>query len=182
MVTDARSWDGPIGSSSSRLLVIRGNSGSGKSAVAAGIRAARPEGTVAIVGQDVLRREVLGTGGDLHGHATGLVDLTTRYALSRGFDVVVEGVLNADWYRDTLLRLVADHRGTSRCYVYDLTFDETLRRHAMKPVADAFGAAEMRQWWRGLQLVDGLEERVITKAEDLESTVGRVLADCWPTT
>jgi predicted kinase len=178
---ETRSLDGPIGSSSSRLVVIRGNSGSGKSAVAAGVRAARPEGTVAIVGQDVLRREVLGTGGDLHGHATGLVDLTARYALGRGFDVVLEGVFNADWYRETLLRLIADHRGTSLCYVYDLPFDETLRRHAMKPVADAFGEAEMRQWWRGLQLVDGLEERVITEAEDLESTVARVLDDCWST-
>ena len=88
---------GPVGSTSSRLLVIRGSSGSGKSSVAAAIRATRPDRTVAIVGQDVMRRGVLGTGDDVDGHATALIDLTTRFALARGFDVVLEGILNADW-------------------------------------------------------------------------------------
>lgn len=171
---------GPVGSPSSRLIVLRGSSGSGKSAVAAAIRASRPDRTVAVVGQDVIRLELLGTGDDLSGHATGLIDLTTRYALNRGFDVIVEGVLTADWYRETLLGLVEDHRGASRCYLYDLSFEETVRRHKTKPVADVFGEAEMRQWWRGFQPVDGLDEAVITEGETLESTAARVLQDCWP--
>ena len=171
---------GLVGSPSSRLIVIRGSSGSGKSSVAAAIRASRPDRTVAVVGQDVMRREVLGTGDDLAGHATGLIDLTTRYALSRGFDVILEGVLNADWYSETLLRLVDDHRGTSRCYLYDLPFEETVRRHASKTVADSFGEAEMRKWWRGCQPVDGLDEALVTETETLDSTVRRVLRDCWP--
>lgn len=136
---------GRVGSPSTRLIVIRGSSGSGKSSVAAAIRAARPERTVALVGQDVMRREVLGTGDDRDGHATAFIDLTTRFALSRGFDVVLEGILNADWYSETLLQLVDDHRGTSRCYLYDLSFEETVRRHASKPVANSFGEAEMRK-------------------------------------
>ena len=170
---------GPVGSPSSRLIVIRGSSGSGKSAVAAGIRASRPGGTVAVVGQDVMRREVLGTGDDLGGHATALIDLATRFALGRGFDVVLEGILNADWYRETLLRLVDDHRGTSRCYLYDLSFEETVRRHATKPVADSFGEAELRKWWRGCQPVEGLDEAIVTETETLDSTVTRILRDCW---
>jgi hypothetical protein len=101
--------------------------------VAAGIRAARPDRTVAIVGQDVSRRNVLGTGDATGGHATGLVELTTRYLLGRGFDVVLEGILNAEWYGDVLRRLVVDHRGTTCCYLYDLSFDETARRHATTP-------------------------------------------------
>ena len=172
--------EGPIGSATSRLMVIRGSSGSGKSSLAAAVRTARPGRTVAVVGQDVVRRDVLGTGDDADGHATGLIDLTVRYALCRGFDVIVEGILNADWYTETLLRLVHDHRGISRCYVYDLSFEETVRRHAGKPVADLFGAAEMRMWWRGCQRVDGLDEAVVTEAESLDSTVALVLGDCWP--
>jgi predicted kinase len=171
---------GPVGSTTSRLIVIRGSSGSGKSSAAAAIRASRPARTVAVVGQDVMRREVLGTGDDLAGHATGLVDLTARYALSRGFDVIVEGVLNAEWYGETLLRLVDDHRGTTRCYLYDLSFEETARRHATRPLADSFGEAEMRTWWRGLQPVAGLDEAIVAETENLESTVARVIRDCWP--
>ena len=171
---------GQVGSPSSHLVVIRGSSGSGKSSVAAAIRASRPERTVAVVGQDVLRRDVLGTGDDVDGHATGLIDLTSRYALNRGFDVIVEGILNAEWYSETLLRLVDDHRGTSRCYLYDLPFDETVRRHTGKPVADAFGEAEMRAWWRGCQPVEGLHEVIVTETDSLDATVTRVLHDCWP--
>lgn len=171
---------GPVGSHSSRLVVIRGSSGSGKSSVAAAIRASRPHRSVAVVGQDVLRRDVLGTGDDLDGHATALIDLTTRFALHRGFDVVLEGILNADSYSDVLLRLVDDHRGTSRCYLYDLSFDETVRRHATKPVANAFGVDDLRKWWRGCQPVQGLEEARVADSGTLESTVARVLRECWP--
>jgi ABC-type glutathione transport system ATPase component len=46
------------GSTDTRLIVIRGNSGSGKSYLAQAIRDARPRG-VAIVAHDVLRREIL---------------------------------------------------------------------------------------------------------------------------
>lgn len=170
---------GPVGSPSTRLIVIRGSSGSGKSALAAALRASRPERTVALIGQDVMRRSILGTGDDAGGHATALIDLTVRFALDRGFDVIVEGILNADWYRETLVRLLIDHQGTSRCYVYDISFEETVRRHATKPVADAFGEAELRAWWRGCQRVEGLDEATITEAETLDATVDRVLRECW---
>jgi uridine kinase len=43
---------------STKLILVRGNSGSGKSTIAAGIRAVYGRG-IAIVGQDNLRREVL---------------------------------------------------------------------------------------------------------------------------
>lgn len=171
-----------IGSSSSRLIVIRGNSGSGKSAVAAGVRASRPQGTVAIVGQDVIRRTILGTNDDAGTTAVGLIDLAVRYALVQGFDVVLEGILNVKRYGETLLHLTEDHLGVTRCYVYDVSFGATIRRHATKAVADEFGEAEMRRWWHGFQPVDGLNEATITEDESLEDTVDRILQDCWPST
>lgn len=74
---------GQVGPASTRLIVIRGSSGSGKSTVAAAVREARPERSGAVIGQDVMRRQVLGTGDDFGGHATALIDLTTRFALDR---------------------------------------------------------------------------------------------------
>ncbi|WP_371401027.1 kinase [Kribbella sp. NBC_00662] len=168
-----------VGSSSTRLITLRGNSGSGKSAVAAAVRAARPVGTVAILGQDVIRRDILGIGEDAGGHPIGLIDLAARYLLERGFDVIIEGILNARWYSQALPRLVADHRGVSRTYIYDLSFEETLRRHSTKPVATAFGEAEMRQWYRGLQPIADLHESIITADDTLDATVKRILEDCW---
>ena len=172
------SSDPSVGSATSRLVILRGNSGSGKSAVAAALRAARPNRTLTVVGQDHIRRTILGTGDDLGITAIGLTDLIARYALQNGFDVVVEGILNASRYGDMLNALRRDHRGVTRPYVYDLTFEETLRRHATKGI-DGFGAEEMQSWWRGFQPVDGLGEAVIGEDESLNDTVARILADCW---
>lgn len=105
--------------------------------------------------------------------------MTAGFAASRqGLRCRPRGILNADWYSETLLRLVDDHRGTSRCYLYDLSFEETVRRHATKAVADS-GVAELRNSWRGCQRVEGLDEAIVTDTETLDSTVARVLNDCW---
>jgi predicted kinase len=75
-----------------RLIVIRGNSASGKSAVAAEIRRRHGRG-LAIVGQDTLRRHVLAERDVPGGANIDLIDLTARFALDRGFHVIVEGIL-----------------------------------------------------------------------------------------
>lgn len=168
-----------VGSTSTRLITMRGSSGSGKSTLAAEVRAARPVGSVAVIGQDVIRRSILGTGEDPAGHPVRLTDLIARDLLDHGFDVVIEGILNAAWYTNMLLRLVADHRGVSKSYIWDLPFDETVRRHQTKPIATEFGEAEMRAWWRGLQPAPGLAEAVITSWESIEEVRGRILGDCW---
>lgn len=171
--------DATVGSPTTRLIVIRGNSGSGKSAVAAEIRASRPHGTVAIVGQDVVRRTILGTHDDVRRTAVGLIDLTARYALAHGFDVVLEGILNAEFYGDMLHRLTEDHAGVTRAYIYDLSFEETVRRHRTKAVAVDFGEPEMRTWWRGFQPIEAMREARIAENEALRHTAHRILEDCW---
>jgi predicted kinase len=117
-----------VGLTSTRLITFRGSSGSGKSTIAAAVRAARPAGTVAIVGQDVIRRQILGTGEDKGGHPIGVIDLIARHLLDHGVDVIIEGILNADWYADMLVRLTKNHRGVSRSYIWNLPFEETVRR------------------------------------------------------
>jgi hypothetical protein len=171
---------GPVGSLSTRLVLLRGESGSGKSSVAAGLRAARPAGTLAVVSQDQLRREVLGGGAESHDVAVGLIDLTVRHALGHGFDVVLEGILGASRHGEMLRQLHDDHRGVTRCYLYDLSFDETLRRHHMRPQAADFGEAEMRAWWSGFQPIAGLDELVLGADLSLEESILRIRRDCWP--
>jgi 8-oxo-dGTP pyrophosphatase MutT (NUDIX family) len=163
-------------SASTRLIVIRGNSASGKSAVAAAIRARYGRG-LAIVSQDNLRRVVLRERDVPGGANVGLIDLTARHALSCGFHVVVEGILRADHYGDMLTTLISDHAGSASAYFFDVPFEETLRRHATKAEALKYGEAEMRQWWRGLDLLPGGIEQVIPADSALDDTVTRLMAD-----
>lgn len=168
---------GRVGDEGTRLIIIRGNSGTGKSALAAAIRAARPRG-VAIIGHDQLRREILHVRDHPGTPAAGYVDLSARYALDHGLHTVVEGILHEEIYGALLRQLITEHRGVTRCYRYDMSFEETLRRHATKPKATEFGEPEMRQWWRDRDPLIGADEIVIGSDSPLQESVQRVLTDC----
>lgn len=165
-----------VGTVETRLVVLRGNSASGKSSVAAGMRERFGRG-LALVGQDNLRRVVLRER-DRPGAANiGLIDLTARYALDAGFHVVVEGILHADRYGDMLARLCADHCGPTHAYYLDVPLAETLARHATKPIADEVDETRLREWFRPRDLLPGGIETVIGADSALEETVGRIMLD-----
>jgi hypothetical protein len=158
------------------LVVVRGPSGSGKSSVAARLRAAYGRG-LAVVGQDVLRRVVLRERDVPGGANIGLISLVARHALDSGFHVVVEGILDAGRYGAMLAELVAGHRGRSRLYYLDVAFEETVRRHATRPQRAEFSPEEMAGWYRERDLLPGGVERLVPQRSTLEETVALVLAD-----
>jgi hypothetical protein len=144
--------------------------------VAAGVRERFGRG-LALVGQDHLRRVVLRER-DRPGAANiGLIDLTARYALDAGYHVVVEGLLYADHYGEMLTRLRADHRGPTHAYYLHVPFEETLVRHATKPIANEVGEARLRDWYRELDLLPGGIETVIGADSTLRESVDRVMLD-----
>ncbi|MFC8449335.1 AAA family ATPase [Kitasatospora sp. NPDC057223] len=165
-----------VGSPATRLCVLRGNSGSGKTSIATGIRRRYGRG-IALVGQDTMRRSVLRER-DVPGAANiDLISTVARYALDAGYHVIVEGILYADHYGDMLEALARDHRGRSRCYYLDVDFAETLRRHATKPQADEYGETQLRDWYRPGDLLPGGIEQVIPAGSTLASSVERIMKD-----
>ncbi|CAL9368478.1 hypothetical protein SUDANB1_00812 [Streptomyces sp. enrichment culture] len=165
-----------VGTEQTRLILLRGNSAAGKSSVAAGVRERFGRG-LALVGQDNLRRVVLRER-DRPGAANiGLIDLTARYALDAGYHVVVEGLLYADRYGEMLARLRADHRGPTHAYYLHVPFEQTVLRHATKPIANEFGETELRDWYRELDLLPGGTETVIGPDSTLRETVDRIMLD-----
>ncbi|MFJ9939720.1 AAA family ATPase [Streptomyces erythrochromogenes] len=169
----------PLGSEETRLVVVRGNSASGKSSVAAGIRARFGRG-LALVAQDNLRRTVLRERDVPGGANIGLIDTVARYALDAGYHVVVEGILYADRYGDMLAGLLRDHRGVSRCYYLDIPIEETLARHSSKADPDLLAQVtelDLRAWYRERDLLPGGVETVVGAGSTLAETVDRVLGD-----
>ncbi|MFI1415658.1 kinase [Streptomyces sp. NPDC020707] len=159
-----------VGTEESRLVLVRGNSASGKSSVEAGLRERFGRG-LPLVGQDNSRRIVLRER-DRPGAANiGLIDLTARYVLDAGHHVVVEGIL----YADMLAQLRTDHRGPTRGYYLDVPFAETLARHASKPIADDVNETQLRDWYRELDLLPGATETVIGADSTLHETVDRTM-------
>ncbi|WP_181034259.1 AAA family ATPase [Arthrobacter sp. GMC3] len=157
------------------LIVLRGNSGSGKSAVA---RALQQELDAAWIEQDYFRRVVLGETGNYSPLSIELIEHAASLTLSRGRTVILDGMFNASTYSEPLVRLRDGHPGPSLFYAYDLTLEETLLRHQSRPHKAAdFGEKEMRGWYRGWNPLLGIAEVRILATESLQATVLRVLAD-----
>ncbi|WP_030296108.1 AAA family ATPase [Streptomyces katrae] len=165
-----------VGTAQTRLIVLRGNSASGKSTVAAGIRERFGRG-VALVGQDNLRRVVLRERDRPAAANIGLIDVVARYSLDAGYHVVLEGILYTEHYGAMLHRLREEHRGPTHGYYLDVPFHETLARHATKPQAGEYGENEMRDWYRPLDLLPGPVETVIDADSSLSDTVDRIMRD-----
>lgn len=168
-----------VGTGETRLIVLRGNSASGKSSAAAGLRE-RLGRNLAVVGQDNLRRDVLRER-DRPGAANiGLIGMTARYALDAGFHTVVEGILYADRYAAMLTDLVREHRGVSRCYYLDVPLAETLLRHATKGDAAYLTHVtddHLRDWYRERDLLPGRIETVVDASSALADTVTRIMRE-----
>lgn len=161
------------------LIVIRGNSASGKSSVAAGLRE-RYGRNLAIVGQDNLRRVVLRERDRLGAANIGLIASVASYALSHGFHTVVEGILYADRYGAMLHDLIRGHRGPTRCYYLDVSYEETLVRHATKPDLAYLAQVtdeHLRDWYRARDLLPGGIETVIGADSTLDETVERIMRE-----
>lgn len=169
----------PAGSAETRLVVVRGNSASGKSSVAAGIRERFGRG-LAVVAQDNLRRIVLRERDRPGGANIGLIDTVARYALDVGYHVVVEGILYSGHYGEMLTRLADDHLGVTRCYYLDIPIDETFLRHASKADHEYLAAVterELRDWYREHDVLPGGLETVIGSDSTLRGTVDRIMRD-----
>ena len=163
------------GNAQTILIVLRGNSASGKSTVARLVREQYGRG-VAIIGQDVVRREILWEKDEPSSVNIGMIGLMARHALDSGMHVIVEGILSCQSYGAMLTSLASDHRGATACFYFDIPFDETVRRHATKPQAAEYGEDLMSTWYRPLDLVPGLGEHRIDASSSLTDAVDLVIA------
>lgn len=164
------------GSPTSRLVVLRGNSGSGKSTTARVLRERLGRGT-AWVEQDQIRRILLWEKDYPGGVNIGLIDANVRYALDHGYDVILEGIMDAGRYGDMLRKLTADHQGLTRHYYFDLPFEETVVRHATRELANQVSVDVMRSWYQAHDVLDGVDEVVIGVESTLAETIARILGD-----
>lgn len=154
---------------SAKLIVLRGNSGSGKSTVAKALRE-KSELKIAIVEQDYLRRFILKEKETEGNNNIALIKQTVEFALEHRYTVILEGILYFPRYGEMLKTLV-EQCPDNYFYYFDVSFDETLKRHATKPNSHEFGEKEMREWYKPRDLTHFETEKVIPESYSLEQTV-----------
>ena len=148
------------------LIILRGNSGSGKTALSKRLQEALGPNTMRI-SHDTVRMEILNVRGEegVRRSTPLLIEL-------------LEGILPSSDYAP-LFAAAADLFGAENlfAYYYDLPFAETLARHATKPNRADFGEVEMRRWWQGRDLAGSLRETVFGPELSLEAAAAQVLRD-----
>lgn len=116
-----------------KLIIIRGNSGSGKTSLAKLLQKKLGPNTLR-VSHDMIRMELLnvrGREGVLRSEPL-MIELL-RYGKANSEVTILEGILPTRDY-SRLFEAALDIFGADiYAYYYDLTFDETLRRHMTKP-------------------------------------------------
>lgn len=156
-----------------KLIILRGNSGSGKTTVAKELQNRFGRNTM-LISQDVIRRDMLKVKDGENTLALPLMKELLLYGNSHSDIVILEGIMYADWYK-SLFELAVQLYGTAvYAYYFDLPFEETLKRHQTKPNCHEFGEDAMRNWWREKDFSDVLSEVRITADANIESIVGDI--------
>ena len=128
----------------------------------------------------MVRREMLRVKDSENNPAIQLIYDLCMYGNNVGYTVILEGILSSKKYGAMLHRLLNDFQGEKLIYYFDISFEETVRRHTTKPNAHEFGESEMRQWWKDQDVLSVPGERRIgeqlTQAEIVHTIHRDVLA------
>jgi broad specificity phosphatase PhoE/predicted kinase len=157
------------------LVILRGNSGSGKSTVAEGLRDKLGD-NVLLISKDMLREEFITPESPSYYSVLGdmirnLADIGAKY----GYIVIIDGMVGHPKH-DALLSELFAKFDKSLVYTLDIPLEETLRRHATRKKADEFGEPEMREWYRKRDHL-GIESEIIVGPEKSRDEVVKMIVD-----
>ncbi len=130
----------------SKLIILRGNSGSGKSTIAKALQDHFGHGTL-LVSQDTVRRDMLKVHDRKGNLSLDLIRQITEYGKGKCEFVILEGILSNDRYGEMIHGLIQFFDGRAYACYFDLSFEETVRRHHTRSKGKEFGEESLRAWW-----------------------------------
>lgn len=159
-----------------KLIIIRGNSGSGKTSVSKVLQEKFGENTM-LVSQDMVRREILHTRDGEDTKALPLMTELLKYGRRNSPVTILEGIMVADWYMPLFETAIKEFGSEIYAYYYDLPFEETLARHDTRAKRMSFGAEDMRRWWVEKDYMKIIPEKILTKEIGLDEAVEMIFRD-----
>lgn len=163
-----------------KLIILRGPSGSGKSSTAKALFE-KAKGRTALIEQDYYRFIFKPAGGGSKLNPDTIHKMIKSHvliALNDGYDVILEGILGVKSYSEILDSIFAEHPGNNFMYYFDISFEETVRRHKTRHVkAQQFSEDDMREWYGTAHRSNHKLETIIPESYALEDTVNKILSD-----
>ena len=151
-----------------KLIILRGPSGSGKTTVAKRLFSGTSRKTV-LIEQDhyrfIFKPEGLSEAGK------EMIFSDVAIALKNGYDVILDGILPMSSYGKYFDNLWQEYPRENYMFYFDISFAETLKRHATKPNADEFGEKEMKKWYKPKDYSGYEWEVIIPESSSIEETM-----------
>lgn len=154
-----------------KLIILRGNSGSGKTCAARALQERFGPNTM-LISHDMIRMQVLHVRGrEGVEKSLPLMIALLKYGRRHSEVAILEGILPAGDYGPLFEAAAVEYGGDIFAYYYDLPFEETLRRHGTKPNREEFGEEDMRRWWQEKDYLPMIPETTLTRELSLDDAV-----------
>ncbi len=167
------------GDNMSKLIILRGNSGSGKTTVAKGLQKKFGYGTM-LISQDVIRREMLYVKDGEKTEVKELLFQLAMYGKQHCEVVIIEGIFNSRWYNDLFKKILDEFKDNIFAFYFDIPFEETLRRHKTKANASEFDEKEMLEWWNEKDLLKFIPETLLGKQLEEDEIINLIYEKVMP--
>ncbi len=153
-----------------KLIIFRGNSGSGKTTVSRELQKRFGRNTM-LISHDMIRLQILNA---KDSEALPLITELLKYGRQHSEITVLEGILPTETYKPLFETAVKEYGAEIYAFYYDLSFEETLSRHNTKPNRADFGETEMRRWWKEKDYIGSIPERTITENMSISDTADMI--------
>lgn len=159
-----------------RFIVLRGPSASGKSTVAAKILQTSTN-KIATVELDLIRHNILHDQEDARDLSAEMCKDLILKALDAGYDVITDGIANMIHYRQMFDEIIQLHPSDNYMYYFDISLEETLKRHQTRPKKGDYNEDDLRGWYKSASPSGyGFEQR-INETMSLEQITQKILAE-----
>ncbi|HDR7718428.1 kinase [Bacillus albus] len=160
----------------STLIILIGNSASGKTTIAKQLQEHFGHGTL-LVSQDVVRRDMLRVHDTMGNLSHDLLFEITKYGKGKCEFVILEGILNSRRYGEMLKELILFFEGNAYTYYFDLSLNETIRRHNTREKRHEFGEDSLQKWYNPHDTIKVARETIFTDNLTQKDIFDTILTD-----
>lgn len=161
----------------STLVILRGNSRSGKTTTAKLIQDSFPRGKVMVISQDEIRLRMLNVKDRKENPTASLIKHIAEFGKGCADIVLIEGILGNKIYREIFLELSKFFDENVLIYYYDIPFEETLNRHSNSEKSNLFGKDRIKSWWLDKDYLGLPGEVLLTSELKQEDVVSLIVND-----
>ena len=160
-----------------KLILLRGNSGSGKTTVAKQLQEKFGSNTM-LISHDMVRKQILYVWSreGVEKSQPLMIELM-KYGKRNSEITIMEGILPSKDYAQLFEAAVEEYGSNIYSYYWDIPFEETVRRHSTKPNRNDFGEDDMRRWWKEKDYLDMIPQTMIDKDMSVEEAVELIYRD-----